>query len=205
MKHEEAGGPDTLDNCIPVCFDCHADMRSYDFKHPKGSKYSERELRGHRDRWFALVAAGGRAEIDARIIARDRRVYSAFTEQIKYDPTIVYFKHHGFEASFDLDILEPFHRYEYYCDDPNNQFVDVELEKLRGGFLNAANRLCSLLALNTWPLKHSTRHLNQIPQEWRETNSARLDKLLADLDEAHGTLVTAYEGLVHECQIRLEV
>ena len=26
IKQKAYGGDDTLDNCIPVCFDCHADM-----------------------------------------------------------------------------------------------------------------------------------------------------------------------------------
>ena len=28
IVHEAEGGPDTSENCMPVCFDCHADMRS---------------------------------------------------------------------------------------------------------------------------------------------------------------------------------
>ena len=48
---------------IPVCFDCHSDMRSYDFKHPKGSKYTPDELRQHRDRWYEKVAVGVNPEI----------------------------------------------------------------------------------------------------------------------------------------------
>lgn len=50
-----AGGADTFANCIPLCLDCHADMRSYDSAHPKGTKYTPGELRAHRDRWYARV------------------------------------------------------------------------------------------------------------------------------------------------------
>jgi hypothetical protein len=50
-----AGGADTFDNCIPLCLDCHADMGSYDPAHPKGTKYTPRELRAHRDRWYARL------------------------------------------------------------------------------------------------------------------------------------------------------
>lgn len=47
------GGADTFANCIPLCLDCHADMRSYDSAHPKGTKYTPGELRAHRDQWYA--------------------------------------------------------------------------------------------------------------------------------------------------------
>ena len=48
-------GEDSYENCIPLCFDCHADVRAYDPTHPKGKKYTEKELKGHRDAWYAKV------------------------------------------------------------------------------------------------------------------------------------------------------
>jgi len=53
------GGSDNSDNGIPLCFDCHADVMSYNAKHPKGRKFRSVELKKHRDQWFILVQAGG--------------------------------------------------------------------------------------------------------------------------------------------------
>ena len=55
IEQRAEGGADTFDNCIPLCFDCHADVGSYNHKHPKGRKYSVSELMGHRDNWYAKV------------------------------------------------------------------------------------------------------------------------------------------------------
>lgn len=55
---EANGGPSTLDNGLPVCFDCHADVESYNHKHPRGRKYRPEELKRLRDEWFTLVADG---------------------------------------------------------------------------------------------------------------------------------------------------
>lgn len=52
IKQEARGGENTFDNCIPLCFDCHADMGGVNPKHPKGNAYSEKELRMHRDKWY---------------------------------------------------------------------------------------------------------------------------------------------------------
>ena len=30
------GGDNSVDNCIPLCFNCHAEVKSYNPKHPKG-------------------------------------------------------------------------------------------------------------------------------------------------------------------------
>ena len=51
------GGEDTFDNCIPLCFDCHANVGNYNIEHPKGRKYTPNELRKHRDNWYEHVKA----------------------------------------------------------------------------------------------------------------------------------------------------
>jgi len=49
------GGDDSFENCIPLCFDCHAEVEHYNNQHPRGRKFSESELRKHRDVWLEKV------------------------------------------------------------------------------------------------------------------------------------------------------
>ena len=58
IKPVSEGGGDTYENCIPLCFDCHSDVKSYNEKHPKGKKYTESELIYHRTNWYRLVKSG---------------------------------------------------------------------------------------------------------------------------------------------------
>lgn len=53
IKAEADGGTNTFENAIPLCFDCHAIVRQYDPRHPKGTKFTEKELVQHRDNWYA--------------------------------------------------------------------------------------------------------------------------------------------------------
>lgn len=55
IEMESRGGESTFANCIPLCFDCHADAGHYNSLHPKGTKYSSCELRKHRDNWYQSV------------------------------------------------------------------------------------------------------------------------------------------------------
>src|SRR5436305_1644136 len=55
---EAAGGSNDEENGIPLCFDCHQEIGSYDDKHPRGNKIQPDELRERRDRVYALVADG---------------------------------------------------------------------------------------------------------------------------------------------------
>lgn len=49
---EAKGGPNTLDNAIPLCFDCHARTHRYNDRHPRGNKYFVKELRARRDQVY---------------------------------------------------------------------------------------------------------------------------------------------------------
>ena len=58
IKARADGGSDTFENAIPLCFDCHAEVRQYDSKHPKGIRFTEQELIQHRNRWYSQIEAG---------------------------------------------------------------------------------------------------------------------------------------------------
>jgi len=58
LHHIDPDGPDTAENCIPLCFNCHAEAGSYNPAHPKGRKLTFSEIKGHRDRWYQSVREG---------------------------------------------------------------------------------------------------------------------------------------------------
>jgi hypothetical protein len=55
---QSMGGPDTFENAIALCFDCHSDAGHYNINHPKGTKFSPNELRLAKDTLYADVTAG---------------------------------------------------------------------------------------------------------------------------------------------------
>ena len=48
------GGSSEIDNAIPVCFECHAEIHAYNDKHPRGRKFQPAELKLHKDQWLAF-------------------------------------------------------------------------------------------------------------------------------------------------------
>lgn len=44
----------SIDNAIPVCFDCHAEIHAYNPAHPRGRRFTPDELRRHRDQWLKI-------------------------------------------------------------------------------------------------------------------------------------------------------
>ena len=69
IKQAADGGDDSIENCIPLCLNCHADVKAYNPRHPKGRKFTETELRGHRDKYFAQY--GTIAAVPTAIDAED--------------------------------------------------------------------------------------------------------------------------------------
>lgn len=52
IHHIEGHSDNTEDNAIPVCFDCHADIKNNNDSHPLGRKYQPSELRKLREATF---------------------------------------------------------------------------------------------------------------------------------------------------------
>jgi hypothetical protein len=45
---------DSIDNAIPLCFECHAEVQMYNDSHPRGRKFRPDELRAHKRQWLQL-------------------------------------------------------------------------------------------------------------------------------------------------------
>ncbi len=63
---EADGGPNDESNAIPLCLDCHQETGAYDNRHPKGNKFTAKELHARRDHLYKLVESGALA---ARVVA----------------------------------------------------------------------------------------------------------------------------------------
>lgn len=64
-------GSHEIDNAIPVCFGCRAEIHSYNDRHPRGRKFTSDELQRHKAQWLqiceqnpgALLASSRTAEV----------------------------------------------------------------------------------------------------------------------------------------------
>jgi hypothetical protein len=49
-------GSSNIDNAIVVCFECHAEIHSYNDQHPRGRKFRPEELRKHKEQWLSICS-----------------------------------------------------------------------------------------------------------------------------------------------------
>ena len=150
IKQVTNGGDDTYDNCIPLCFDCHAEVRAYNPKHPKGRKYTESELKSHRDKWYSKIKDVPCYKTnDSTNYESDKKLFQdicdMFSNNIKY-----WLSEASLKGAHPFDVFTPFDRFQYNSDDPFCEFLDVEMEKLRGELLNVINKFMWYKAINTF-------------------------------------------------------
>lgn len=90
IDDEAAGGSNDEDNGIPLCFDCHQEIGSYNVKHPRGNKIRPEELRARRDRVYALVHDGKLDTLLPANLSRlfDRRLELKTSRKTIVNPTV---------------------------------------------------------------------------------------------------------------------
>lgn len=162
IKQRAYGGEDTFENCIPLCFDCHADMGKADPNHPKGKHYSESELIQHRDLWYKKIEEGFRERIgnisdaDKQLFDHICQAFSGRTGESLRDEDL-----RGAHARNSFDTI---YRLQYDFLDPVNEFIDAELEKLKGELQDKIKRFTWCESMITYPIgtdmpDHNATHL----------------------------------------------
>ncbi len=54
IKPISKDGKDDINNALPVCFECHAEIHCYNTAHPRGRKFTEQELIQHKKQWLNI-------------------------------------------------------------------------------------------------------------------------------------------------------
>lgn len=105
IKAHADGGDDTFENAIPLCFDCHAEVRQYDPKHPKGIKFSEEELIQHRDAWYERVKRGEQNNKEKKIepikIYHEKNYEKIMLHKVSNGKEIINYLSNAYGMSFD--------------------------------------------------------------------------------------------------------
>lgn len=143
------GGEETVENCIPLCFDCHADQSSYDYKHPRGTKYSREELKGHRDKWYSLVNQNlGTGTIEH--LEQDKALILDIYKIIPAESFIRYFQKVDFDKEkFHFNKFENFDELVYFQNlEPWIVFFDTDIQTIYIELLSAINIFSEMISID---------------------------------------------------------
>jgi HNH endonuclease len=202
IDQKAEGGLDTYDNCIPLCLDCHADMRSYDHKHPKGTKYTPSELRRHRDGWYSKVSSSPGSAYTAASAEMDRQIYVDIVKLLPYPTVMNLIETHDFGGSFQSRIFGLLDEFLRRSEDPNMEFLDSDLEGTRVTLVNNIHEFVHYLAHHTW---RTDKEWQSVPPEWQHEQPKRYDQVVDRINELSLKASASYRMLVREARQRLGV
>jgi hypothetical protein len=204
IREESEGGDNTDGNAIPLCFDCHADMRSYDHKHPKGNKYGESELKRHRDNWYEKVKGNIGITNRETVVETDKQIYEILIKILPWDGSINFIRTNSFAGfSFELARLDDLYEYEYHCKNPAFEFIDPDLEQLRANLLDLIGHFTTAIMLETFPTHNVGR--NEVPEEWGDEQPERYDRVVTTLHRTAEKIVEAYGNLIKTATRKLGI
>lgn len=83
----ENDGGDDIGNAIPVCFECHAEIHSYNDKHPRGRKFLPDELHSHKEQWLKICKEHPEALVSATRNA-DVGPLQALVDELEFNATV---------------------------------------------------------------------------------------------------------------------
>lgn len=131
IKPTAKGGADTYDNCIPLCFDCHADVKAYNPDHPKGRRYTESELRGHRDRWYKKIEESRGVAANPDYIHLDRQLLQQLRGILPSTGSIAFVRDHDYSQPYESSIHDDLREFIEHCKRPEFEFLDADLDGLK--------------------------------------------------------------------------
>ncbi len=154
IKQVAYGGEDSFENCIPLCFDCHADMGKADPKHNKGKKYTESELVMHRDNWYRAVAERGGGSFsdhtkNSTICENDKILFKTICNS--FSPNIIYWlAHANLYGPFTGELLSSLDMLLKKDTDPLFSFLSPELEALKNSLFVTLEAFLDAVSMYTF-------------------------------------------------------
>jgi hypothetical protein len=152
IEQRADAGEDSFDNCIPLCFDCHADVKSYNVRHPKGRKYSTDELSAHRDKWYAKVRNAPVLQTKTPYRELDKALFIEIMEQLRESIMKIVCKH-DYASAFYQDWHQGIYDFISCSDLPEKEFLDPDLEGDRAKLRDVIRQFLNSVAQHTFLIR----------------------------------------------------
>ncbi|MFJ7371956.1 HNH endonuclease [Lysinibacillus capsici] len=160
------GGEDSFDNAIPLCFDCHSEIGSYNPNHPKGNRFRPNELKKIRDTFYNKVEKLPRKpnvllDDDKRLLQQFKEDYTDIIEYcVRTDFSSELVKANLADKITNLNIDK--------WSKKSNRFQNMNLEELKDDILEKLNELCEYISDEYLKLHEPSGNLIFKNSTWEE-------------------------------------
>lgn len=198
IKPEAEGGDNSYDNAIPLCFDCHAEVGQYNSKHPKGIKFTEKELRQHRDNWYGKISESPAVISKSQYIEIDKKTYYTLNKFLPYN-VISYLYIHGMGIPYKDNIFDEIEQFTEVVENPHYEYIDSDLEKAK---MNLADSINTFFKDSQSCLFNDDGRV-RVPPEWAITQPERFYEAVKLLNEDLIVIWEKYDSYIKICRRKL--
>jgi hypothetical protein len=199
------GGEDSYENCIPLCFDCHAEVGHYNPEHPKGIKFTPEELRGHRDRWYKAIETGNFPGIPSNYNELDCNLFKKICDILGGSHSMTHFKDHDYAASFNPVIVERIWNLYNLVQFPETEFCDTQVAEIFSDLVSAV----SAYIKNSSGRVYKDGEIAHIPPEWESSDKKymrdKFDEAVEVMNKVAQDVWNAYVQFVKIGRVRLNL
>ncbi|NHC37048.1 HNH endonuclease [Scytonema millei] len=202
------GGEDSYENCIPLCLDCHAEVKAYDPKHPKGRKYTESELMEHRNRWYEKVKNVGVLLVHPECIELDRNSFLKLKEILPVTGgSIAFIRNHIYNCPWLKEAHDDLNNYMLYCQNPDFEFIDIDLEIYRCKLTECIEKFIDALLAVSFTTDRWTGEQLEIAvyPEIKYSKPDIYHKAVNDIHQTANKVCSAYDNLIRLGRRKLAV
>jgi len=182
---QSKGGDDTYDNCIPLCFDCHAEVGHYSAEHPRGTKFSLEELRGHRDHWYATYTNGAGPGAPTGYEELDRKLYLKLYDLLGGSSRMIHFREHDYSYGYSTSVDDRLRNFTYEVSLPQTEFFDAQMAAVLADLRASIHDYLRDKVNRIW----HDGDIAHIPPEWID-ESERLEKRFEEAAEVMNKAAT---------------
>jgi len=130
-----------------------------------------------------------------REVEQDREFLLRFMEILPSRGTMTYIRDYDFGGTFDVDWLTDLYHFVNECKNPEFEFINPNLEKIKKKLYMKSDEFLSLIGLETYPIKIPGRRLNQLPPE-----SARYEEVRKKLNNLAQEIIDTYDELIRRAR-----
>jgi hypothetical protein len=207
VPHAE-GGEDTFDNCIPLCLECHGEVEAYNPKHPIGTKYTPAELKRRRDEWYEAVKNPTLTVFNAKHVNIDRDMVKRLCQVCSPRTMKAYFCGRDYAYPFEKTIVDALGDLCEFRNRVESHFLDPALETLFAEFNARVLEMSpALRGADLFKEEDLLYFPTEYPKDYREHPAyiKKWERRVNRATNAARRLYKAYEELIHECRLRLEI
>jgi hypothetical protein len=181
-------------NLAFMCLDHHS---VYDSRTSQHKNYSITEIKKARAHLYRAVRKGQHLGSGDKLLSTrldDRKTLNEMLTILSKSGSIDFLRKQSFDGwSFEWQRLDGIERI-LDRKGPQYEFLDAKLDKLRKQFVDACQKLLSLLATETFPVGNGSRQA--VPEEWEEEQPDRYERVIKHIHAAADFVCNSHDELI---------